>query len=91
MARAAASGLGFGALFGLLFGMLAWRDPVVSGLILAAYGGLLGALVDQSHCQEAGRMLTSTEATPRVGRPSTRRPRSRVAEDEREDVGRGGV
>lgn len=45
MARAALSGLAFGALFGLLFGGLVWRDPVVSGLVLAVYGAILGAVV----------------------------------------------
>lgn len=42
--RTAINGLAFGSFFGLLFGFFAWRDPVVSGFILAVYGAALGAL-----------------------------------------------
>ncbi|MFL5998799.1 MAG: general stress protein [Streptomyces sp.] len=41
----AASGALPGALIGWVFGLLNWLDPVVSGLLLAWYGLVFGALV----------------------------------------------
>ncbi len=43
--RTAAAGVAFGGLLGFFLGLLGWRDPVESALILAVYGALLGAVV----------------------------------------------
>ena len=71
-ARSALSGLAFGAFLGLILGFFAWRDPIVSGLILAIYGAVLGALIGAivgavGHGSTKGRRDFSSTAGMQAG------------------------
>jgi hypothetical protein len=59
-AEGAAAGALPGALIGWIFGLLDWVDPLTSGLLLAIYGLLFGAIV--------GRLLSLARYAMQRGR-----------------------
>lgn len=68
-----ASGGFIGAVIGFFFGALNWVDPLISGLALATYGFLLGALVGAlvglvAHAASGGQRDFSSSVSVQAGR-----------------------